>query len=375
MQVPVRLINAVRPGLPLGLLAGVTAGTVVIATTPLVLASVADEYGVGLGVVGLMSTLQLAGFVAGSWLGPRFLSARRRVVVAALLLGAAANLACAALPPWPMFLGLRALSGIGLGVMAWLAWREAFGDGRRTSELNIAGPITVMIATPVLVWIIERQGPAGTFLLLGALLALPIVLPNRPSALPDEATARSGAPPVRPALLLLIALGLFTCGGSVIFVYSGVIGTEHLGISPAAISLAFMGNSVLGVLASIAPVFRRPALAGFWLLACSLCALSMGVGDTAALFVPAMILWGYFFFTGIPATFALLAARSRFPDERAGDAQAVMAAGRIIGPALGGALVAAGSFATLGIVAMLIMAVAGVIIIVVHQRFEPVSDT
>ena len=52
---------------------------------------------------------------------------------------------------------------------------------------------------------------------------------------------------------------------------------------------------------------------------------------------------------GIPAAFALLASRSRFPEERAGDAQAVMALGRVFGPVLGGSFFAAGQTAVMGL--------------------------
>jgi DHA1 family inner membrane transport protein len=83
-----------------------------------------------------------------------------------------------------------------------------------------------------------------------------------------------------------------------------------------------------------------------------------------------MVGWGFVFFMGVPAAFTLLAARSNFPEERAGDAQAVMALGRVFGPLLGGALYAAGSTGTLGIVAASVMAAgAGLLLYVDRQRF------
>jgi DHA1 family inner membrane transport protein len=84
----------------------------------------------------------------------------------------------------------------------------------------------------------------------------------------------------------------------------------------------------------------------------------------------AMVGWGFVFFMGIPAAFTLLAERSNFPEERAGDAQAVMAAGRVFGPLLGGALYASGSTGTLGVVSATIIAFgAGLLIYVDRQRF------
>ena len=66
-------------------------------------------------------------------------------------------------------------------------------------------------------------------------------------------------------------------------------------------------------------------------------------------FSVALILWGFVFFMGIPAAFALLAARSNFPEERAGDAQAVMALGRVFGPLLGGVFIGAGAYLGLAV--------------------------
>ncbi len=54
--------------------------------------------------------------------------------------------------------------------------------------------------------------------------------------------------------------------------------------------------------------------------------------------------------------FLLLAERSAHPADRAGDAQASMAAGRALGPLLGGAVVSGWSFAELGLVGAAIIA-------------------
>ena len=73
---------------------------------------------------------------------------------------------------------------------------------------------------------------------------------------------------------------------------------------------------------------------------------------------------------GVPATFALLAARSRFPEERAGDAQAVMAVGRVFGPLLGGALLASGSTTSLALVsAGVLVGAAAMLLYIDRDRF------
>jgi predicted MFS family arabinose efflux permease len=60
----------------------------------------------------------------------------------------------------------------------------------------------------------------------------------------------------------------------------------------------------------------------------------------------------------IPAVFRLLAERSLTPSERVGDAQAVMAVGRVVGPVVGGIALGTGHFTLLSIVGAVIMCLA-----------------
>ncbi len=80
----------------------------------------------------------------------------------------------------------------------------------------------------------------------------------------------------------------------------------------------------------------RRGPAGFWYLLTAGLAFLLPAVHVAPVFVFALVGWGFVFFMGMPAAFALLASRSRFPEERAGDAQAVMALGRVFGPLIGG---------------------------------------
>jgi len=81
------------------------------------------------------------------------------------------------------------------------------------------------------------------------------------------------------------------------------------------------------------------------------------------------------FFMGIPAAFTLLAERSSFPEERAGDAQATMALGRVFGPILGGTLLAAGSEVTLGVVSASVLSFGALLLLYVdRQRFVVVRQ-
>ena len=84
----------------------------------------------------------------------------------------------------------------------------------------------------------------------------------------------------------------------------------------------------------------------------------------------ALPIWGFAFWMGIPGVYSLLAERSNYPEERAGDAQAIMAGGRVIGPLMGGALYA-WSAPALGIVGGGLMAVSGLVMVYVEWRIRP----
>ena len=83
-----------------------------------------------------------------------------------------------------------------------------------------------------------------------------------------------------------------------------------------------------------------------------------------------MVTWGFGFWMAVPAAFSVLAEHSNYPAERAGDAQAYMAMGRVVGPMLGGLLYDAGLLA-LGIVGGLLMASAGAVFAVLARRPVP----
>ena len=74
----------------------------------------------------------------------------------------------------------------------------------------------------------------------------------------------------------------------------------------------------------------------------------------------------------VPAAFSVLASHSKYPAERAGDAQAYMAGGRVIGPLVGGAMFAI-SPQLLGLVGAAIMAVSAATFIVLERNGPPLQ--
>jgi predicted MFS family arabinose efflux permease len=68
----------------------------------------------------------------------------------------------------------------------------------------------------------------------------------------------------------------------------------------------------------------------------------------------------------VPAVFELLAEKSLVPSERVGDAQAVMATGRIFGPILGGLALGAGSYERLSVVGTSVIVVGAVTVSIIE---------
>ena len=79
---------------------------------------------------------------------------------------------------------------------------------------------------------------------------------------------------------------------------------------------------------------------------------------------------------GLPGVLQMLAARSLAADERAGDAQGLMALGRSLGPLLGGAFTDADAFRSLAVLAGAGVTVSGLTVIAIQEGRDrlPPSD-
>ncbi len=372
-QVPVRVLAAAKPSVPAALLVAIASSTAVFTATPFLLPSVSEEYDVAVSTAGWMSTAQLAGFVLASWAGGRFLRPVRSVFVIGALIGVVANLGSAAAPTFEILTAMRFGSGVSLGFAAWIAWQAAFGDTEKTGDVAVVGPIVGMVMAPVITIVLESIGLRWLFAILAVITATPLIWSRQVPTADRLRPHRTRHTPTRAARAILIALTTITLGGSSVFVYSAAIGRELDGLSPLTVSLLFSANAIAGIPSARWSGRRGPA--GVWFLATALCALAIAASRSGVVFGAAIAGWGFVFFMGIPAAFNLLAERSSFPEERAGDAQAVMALGRVFGPIMGGALLAAGSEVTLGFVAAGVMSFGAVLLLYVdRQRFVVVRQ-
>ncbi len=362
MQVPVRLVTLLRPQVQPAVLFSVGAATFVLSASPLLVDAVAGHYEVGLGVSALLSTCQLAGFGLAAFGSGRVLAGRRRVFVAAGLVLVAANLASALLPPLPLLLLARFVAGSAMGVASWIAWALVFGDQRGTSDVAMVGPLLGIVAGPVIAPVLAAGGITGTYLLLSAVAVVPLVVGWRleEPATPDAGVAERH-PPVPAALAIMAGLALFTMGGSAVWMFTTVIGVDR-GLSVQTIAWAYGANAAAGVIGSKWTARRGPA--GVWVAATGLAALALCLIEVGWFQLVLMVLWGFLFWMGIPEAFTLLAQRSNYPEERAGDAQALMSAGRVAGPLLGGLALDNGGTTLLGWIAAVLMIGAGLAMVV-----------
>ena len=359
--------------MPAALLTAIATSTAVFAATPFLLPSVADEFDVTVGTAGLMSTTQLAGFVVASWVGGRVLRPVRTIFVVGAMLGMLANLGSAAAPTFEVLAALRFVSGLSLGFAAWIAWQAAFGDADKTGDVAVVGPLVGVLVSPVIAIVLESAGLRWLFVLLAVVTAVPLAFARQVPRVDRLRPHRTRHAATRAARAILVALCALTLGGSSVFVYAAAIGVELDGLSPVTVSLLFSGNALASIPSARWTGRRGPA--GVWFLLTAICALTIAVSRSGLLFSVAIVGWGFVFFMGVPAAFALLAARSNFPEERAGDAQAVMALGRVFGPLLGGALYTTGSTGSLGIVTASVMSVGAILLLYVdRQRFVVVRQ-
>jgi DHA1 family inner membrane transport protein len=371
-QVPLRLLLTLRPKIPIGVLVATAVSTVVFAATPFLVKGVADDFGVDVERVALISTAQLAGFTLASWGAGRFLHPRRRTMVVGVVLGIVVNLLSGLTSSFSVLLGLRLASGVSLGLIAWIAWAEVFGDDERTGDVAVIGPIVGTLASPVIAVVIDLQGVDLLFLGLGALHIVPLAFigSTRFRRVDRPRTARHR--PTRAAAAILVCLALMALGGSAVFVFAGVIGQDDVGLSALAVSLAFSVNAIAGV--PSARYRGNRTLPGLWMLVTAGCAVVVPAVHHPVAFWIGLSLWGFSYWMATPGAFSLLAERSRYPSERAGDAQAVMAAGRVVGPVLGGAAYAVSPL-LLGVVGGGVMAVSAFAMLYVEWRIHPETLT
>lgn len=374
VQSPVRLVTLLRPSTRRDLLAATALSSLVFTATPFLLPAVSRDYDVSLSTASLISTVQLLGFVVASSASSRVLRPSRGLLGGALATIAGTNLIPVVTGSFPLLLGARFISGLALGTVAWLGWQEVFGDDERMGDVAVIGPVMGIAGAPIAGILADAGGAAAVFAGLALLAVLPIPFMVGQPPMTDRGPARRRrSRPIPVTRVILVCLATLTMGGSAVFVFGAAIGADRLGLDPTVVALAFSANAALGI--PSARYRGRRRLAGLWLLGTATCAIVMATVSNGIVWWVAVAAWGFVFWAGVPGAFTLLAERSRHPVDRAGDAQAVMAAGRVAGPVFGGALIGAGSFTVLGLAAGGLMAVAALTLMAVEVLVAPHAES
>jgi len=220
--------------------------TVVMVSTPFLINAISAEYDVGLTVAAQVGVLQLAGFAVASWGSGNWLRPTRSVLVGALFLAVAANAGSAWLPPLPLLLSLRFISGLSLGTITWFAWANAFGVQQKMSQVAVVGPVIGVLSTPLVAVVIERWGMRELFVMLAVLPILPLSLS---STVPDGERRDRGERhrAATTARVVLLALTAFSLGGAAVYQLGVTIGARELGLSSSTVALAYTANSLISI--------------------------------------------------------------------------------------------------------------------------------
>lgn len=314
--------------------------------------------------------VQVGAFAIANVILPRLTQPSGRIFRLSLVVMVVANIASVVAPGFITLLVSRAFTGASAGAITWLAWAAAMGTRRSLAAMSSVGPMAALVSAPV-VGVLIGMGDQVVFGFLAASV-VPLLFMRLPEFVerphPGE---RSGS---RSNRILLGALFLLTCAGASLFVYEAVVAVDVLGMTPFAASLAFSLNAGAGFLgARLASRHRRP---GIWLATAGPAAVLSVAGGSMLWFYVGLAWWGFAFWMGLPGVLEMLAARSLRPDERAGDAQGLMAFGRSIGPGVGGVFVDGGSFEGLALAAGIGLTLSGLVVVGVQEGREalPPSD-
>ena len=343
MFAPVRQALSLRASFPPGLLASAAVVSVMFAASPFLLPEFIREFGISVGASGRYSSVQVATFAVASLGAGRLMSPSRRILTTATLVLVVANLASAFTPDYTSLVLTRGLAGLAAGTVNWVAWGEVARKPSAMGRVAAIGPVAGALASLVYGPLIDGWGRQGVFIMLAALGVVAACLPVAIAA--GERIGRKVSRSRSNRVLLIGAAGL-TLFGSAVFIYAGVK-MDQIGAPTWMLTFGLTGNALAGLLGTRFTAKRVWP----WFLAIALSAALATIPDEPWLVIVGLLLWGFAFWLAVPRVLRLLEERSDRPGERTGDAQGIMAAGRVAGPALGGGLEAAGGFALLGLVA------------------------
>ena len=366
---PIRSLYSIRPNAPFAVLAGVSAATLMFGATPFLIPEIADRFAVSEGVAGGISVVQVGAFALVNVVAPRVAAPSGKALRWSAWAFLTLNLLSVLASTFWLLVIIRLLAGAAAGAITWIAWADAMREPRALTAVSAMGPVIAMIGAP-LMSVAATWGDRAIYGLL-AVATVPGALVGLQTE--GQMTRRRAVSRSRSNRVLLASLFMLTFFGSSLFVYASVAARATLGLSAVATSWAYSLNAASGLAgARLAARHRRP---GWWLASAGPAVALSIFGGHAVWFFLGMAWWGFAFWMGLPGVLQMLAARSLAADERAGDAQGLLALGRSVGPLLGGGLTDAGAFGTLAVIAGAGVTVAGVTVIGVQEGRDRLPPT
>lgn len=370
MQVPSRILYGGRQGAPLALIAATAAVTLMFASTPFLITPLSEAYGISEGFAGSISVAQVGAFAAVNFILPRVLRPSGKLLRAAAISLAVLNLLSVFAGLYAILLFIRVLAGAAAGTMTWLTWSNAMRRKSSMSSIAATGPVTALIAAPLMA-ALSGWGDQAIYAAL-AVATVPAAVLWAPIS--GRKRARGVISGSRSNRILLAALFALTFFGSALFINQTIVARDIHGLTAFASSIAFSMNAAGAIVgARLSTRNRHPG----WFIASIGPAALLTVIGPSWMFYLGMTWWGFAFWMGVPGILQMLVDRSLEPSERAGDGQGVMALGRSLGPALGGVFVDAGALVALAMTSATGIAIAGVTVIGVKEgrdRLPPTDD-
>lgn len=366
---PIRSLYSIRSDAPRAVLAGLAAVTLMFGSTPFLIPEIADRFDVSDGTAGGISVVQVGAFALVNVLAPRLAAPSGKVLRWSTWAFLGLNLASVLAGAFWLLISLRFLAGAAAGVITWIAWADAMRRPRALTAVSALGPVVAMVGAP-LVSSIASWGDQAVYGML-TLVSIPGALARLETG--GDVKRRQAVSRSRSNRVLLASMFLLTFFGSSLFVYASVAARATLGMSAVATSWAFSLNAASGLAgARLAARHRRP---GWWLASAGPAVALTIAGGHAVWFFVGMAWWGFAFWMGLPGVLQMLAARSLAADERAGDAQGLMALGRSLGPLLGGAFTDADAFRSLAVLAGAGVTVSGLTVIAIQEGRDRLPPT
>ncbi|MFV1970765.1 MAG: MFS transporter [Acidimicrobiia bacterium] len=368
MHVPSRILYGGRQGAPLALIAATAAVTMLFAATPFLITPLSERFGISEGFAGSISVAQVGAFAVVNFLFPRLLRPSGKLLRISAISLVLLNLLSVLAGHYAILLFLRVLAGAAAGTMTWLTWSNAMQRKRSMSSIAATGPMTALVAAP-LMSVVAGWGDQAVFAFL-AIAAVPAAVLWAPVA--GRRRAKGVISGSRSNRILLVSLFGLTFFGSAMYINQTIVAREIHGLSSLAASMAFSFNAAGALLgARLSTRHRYPG----WFLASIGPAAIITVVGPAWLFYVGMTWWGFAFWMAVPGVLQMLVDRSLEPTERAGDGQGVLALGRAAGPALGGVFVDAGALIALAVTSATGIALSGMTVIGVKEGRDRLPPT